>query len=188
MKALGCVWLFRGMFVFSCHKHWLDILCTRDVYFTFFFFSKSLMWGLFFVFCVWHLPSLGGRLYKKECTFVWRYPSLSACGPVSESMRIRRTTLTDIVFYFALEYSPLMCFLDPHYYSPQLSLFFFFFEDGKIRSRLFVLLCSCHCSDWMEIVFLSYLWDIKGKAPASYQKASLLMLHGLSRDRGRMWM
>lgn len=47
-------------------------------------------------------------------------------------------------------------------------------KKRKKESHTFVLICSYNCLDEIKIVlFLSYLWDIKGKAPASYQSLCL---------------
>lgn len=48
-RAFGCV---EGCFFFFCHKHWLDILCIRNVFFfleillcEFFYFVTFAIWG-----------------------------------------------------------------------------------------------------------------------------------------------
>lgn len=58
-RAFGCV---EGCFI--CHKHWLDILRTRNV----FFFLESLCEFLFYFIC--DICHLGDGAVQKECTLV----------------------------------------------------------------------------------------------------------------------
>lgn len=79
MKDLGCTFgCVEGCFFSVTNIGWT--FCVQEMYFS---FSNPLCEFYFVTFAIW-----GMGLYKKECTLCLRYPFLSACRPVSESMRI----------------------------------------------------------------------------------------------------
>ena len=154
---------------FLCHKHWLDILCTTNAV----FFSVS--------YSFWHLPSGGWGLYKRNVRFVWgiHFIRLQTSFRKHENHE-KRTTLTHFLHlktpHDTLGSSPAKSCPSDGILKKQ---------KEKKQSHTFVLMCSYKCLDEVKIVlFLSYLWDIKGKGTSIISKP-LLILMGCQRMGSR---
>lgn len=152
-----CVWLCRGLFLSVTNIGWT--FCVQEMYFVF------LLDSLCELFC--DIRHLGDGAVQKECKLVWGIQFMC----LQTSFRRHENHKNYIDTFLHLKILPwhawiLLCLEMPYRW-----------QFLKKYSHTFVLLCSINCLDQMEIVlFMSCLWDIKGKAPASYQ--SLLMLTG----------
>lgn len=124
-----CVRLCRGMFFF-CHKHWLDILCTRNV----FFFLESFMWVCFCDIC-----HLGDGAVQKECTLVWGIHCICLQTSFRKHENHKKNYIDTFLHLNILHWHAwiLSCL--------ELSFRWRFLK--KKYSHTFVLMCSYNCLD-----------------------------------------